>query len=88
MKSFIHALLFSFLFFSSQLWAVVNINQATAEEMAEAISGVGLVKAQAIVEYRKLNGPFETVDELSNVKGLGLKTIEKNRENMTTSNKK
>lgn len=62
----------------------VNINTADAQALAEAINGVGLKRAQAIVEYRKENGPFSTVDELMQVQGVGEKTLEKSRERLTT----
>lgn len=67
---------------SAPLWAAkpVNINTANAVEIAEALNGVGLSKAEAIVEYRTAHGPFKHPDELVNVKGIGLKTIDKNRQ--------
>ncbi|MCF6263585.1 MAG: helix-hairpin-helix domain-containing protein [Xanthomonadales bacterium] len=65
--------------------APVNINSASAEMMAENLTGIGLSKAQAIVEYRNLNGPFKHADELVNVKGVGLKTVEKNIQNIQVS---
>jgi competence protein ComEA len=58
----------------------VNINTASATAIADSLNGVGEAKAKAIVEYREKNGPFKSADELANVKGIGLKTIEKNRE--------
>lgn len=58
----------------------VNINTASAEQIAEALTGVGMSKAQKIVEYREENGPFAHVDELVNVKGIGLSTVDKNRD--------
>ncbi len=61
----------------------VNINTATAAELAEAISGVGLKKAEAIVAYRELHGGFSSLDELTEVKGLGVGTVEKNRAKLT-----
>lgn len=57
----------------------VNINTASAEQIAEVLNGVGLSKAQQIVEYREQNGPFAHIDELVNVKGIGLRTVDKNR---------
>ena len=57
----------------------VNINSADAEELATLLSGVGSKKAQKIVEYRQQHGPFKTVEELSNVSGIGPAIIEKNR---------
>lgn len=57
----------------------VNINSDSAEKMADLLNGVGLKKAQAIVDYRNEFGPFETVDALIKVPGIGPATVEKNR---------
>jgi competence protein ComEA len=62
----------------------VNINTDTAATLAEAINGVGPKLAEAIVAYRDQNGPFESVEDLTNVKGVGVKLIDKNRDNLTT----
>lgn len=62
--------------------APVNINTATASELAAAIQGVGEKKAQAIVAYRDANGAFKSVDELANVKGIGAATVDKNRSDL------
>lgn len=77
---FIFAFLLSTVF-SLMAWAasVVNVNTASAEELAQALKGVGLKKAEAIVAYRESNGQFQHVDELVNVKGIGLRTIDLNR---------
>ncbi len=70
--------------FSSLGYAdTVNINTAGAEELASALSGVGPSKAAAIVEYREKHGPFKSAEELTQVKGIGPSTLEKNRENIT-----
>ena len=58
---------------------LVQINLATASEIAEALSGIGEKKAQAIVAYREKNGKFKSVDELTNVRGIGEKLVERNR---------
>lgn len=58
----------------------VNINTAPAEVLAAELSGIGLSKAQAIVSYRTNHGAFKTANELAEVKGVGEKTVEKNRE--------
>lgn len=60
----------------------VNINTASAEELAENLKGVGPKKALAIIEHRETNGPFFTPEEITNVKGIGLKTLEKNLEDI------
>jgi competence protein ComEA len=56
----------------------VNVNEATASEIAGALRGVGLKTASAIVAYRKANGPFKTTQSLTAVKGIGNKTLLKN----------
>ena len=58
----------------------VNINTADAATLDRVLLNIGPSKAQAIVEYRKANGPFRSIDQLALVKGVGLKTIEKNRD--------
>lgn len=58
----------------------VNINTADAAAIDEALLNVGPAKAQAIVDYRKANGAFKSLEELAMVKGIGLKTVEKNRD--------
>jgi len=64
-------------------WAVpVDINKADASTLAAELNGVGTSKAAAIVAYREDNGPFRHIEDLSNVKGIGTKTVEKNRSNM------
>ena len=57
----------------------VNINTADAATISAELKGVGLAKAQAIVEYRKKHGPFRSPDDLSLVKGIGERTVEINR---------
>jgi competence protein ComEA len=58
----------------------VNVNNADAQQLAESLDGVGMSKAVAIIEYRDSHGPFQHADELVNVKGIGLRTVEKNRD--------
>lgn len=62
----------------SPAWGAVDINTATVAQL-ESVNGIGPKKAEAIVEYRKKNGPFKSVDDLENVKGLGKASIEKMR---------
>lgn len=75
-------LLIVFLFFvlSGVAAAQVDINQADAKALAEAMDGVGLAKAEAIVAYRNEHGPFQSVDDLAKVHGIGAKTIHANRD--------
>ena len=60
----------------------VNVNTADAETISSELQGVGMAKAQAIVEYRENHGPFKTYDDLTLVKGIGARTVEINRENI------
>lgn len=64
-------------------WAgPVDINKADAATIAKELQGVGLSRAQAIVDYRTKNGAFKSADDLRNVKGIGQKTLEANRANI------
>ena len=57
----------------------VNINTADAATLSNSLDGIGPAKAKAIVAYREEHGPFKTVADLSNVKGVGPATLERNR---------
>ena len=85
MKSFklvLNSLLLSLALMGSALAAdeKVNINTADAATLDRVLLNVGASKADAIVAYRKQNGVFKSADQLALVKGIGLKTIEKNRD--------
>ena len=56
----------------------VNVNKASASRIAAGMKGVGLKTATAIVAYRKANGPFNSLDALTAVKGVGPRTLQKN----------
>ena len=60
----------------------ININRATEAELV-ALNGIGSSKAQAIILYREMFGGFKTVDELTKVKGIGAKTVERNRQRLS-----
>jgi competence protein ComEA len=65
------------------VWAgPVDINSADAATIARELQGIGLSKAQDIVEYRAKNGAFKSVDDLRKIKGIGAKTLERNRVNI------
>src|SRR5690606_11840797 len=64
MKNFLISLLFCLLSLSAWAADTVNINQASAQEIADALQGVGLAKAEEIVRYRDSNGAFKHADEL------------------------
>lgn len=57
----------------------VNINTADAAMLSERLKGVGEKKARAIVEYRQKNGPFHSLRQLEEVKGMGAAIVLKNR---------
>lgn len=81
LKTLFAALLFAF---ASLAFAgdVVDLNRADAATL-EQLQGVGPAKAEAIVAYREANGPFATVEDLAKVQGIGLRTVELNRDQMT-----
>ena len=60
----------------------VDINSADAATIAKELQGIGLSKAQAIVAYREKNGSFKHAEELRKIKGIGAKTLERNRANI------
>jgi len=65
----------------------VDINTADAMTIAEELKGVGLSKAEAIVQYREMHGDFGAPEDLLNVKGIGLQIYEVNRQNILVSNR-
>ena len=67
---------------ASAMAAPVNINTADAKTLAENIKGIGPKKAQAIVIYRRENGPFKTIHDLAKVKGIGEKLIARNKSDL------
>lgn len=58
----------------------VNINTATAAEIQDKLVGIGAKKAQAIVDYREKNGKFVSIEQLTEVSGIGKATLDKNRD--------
>ena len=79
------ALGLSSLVFAAEPADQVDINTASAEALAEAIHGVGLKRAQAIVLYREQHGAFSSVEQLAQVRGISTKTVERNRGRLTAS---
>lgn len=63
----------------------VNINRASATELSAKLEKIGAKKALAIVAYRNTHGPFKQISELQNVKGVGAKIYEVNRQRLTLS---
>ncbi len=60
----------------------LNINTADELALQDHMVGIGAAKAKAIVQYREENGPFSSVDDLLEVKGIGVKTLEKSRDRL------
>jgi competence protein ComEA len=73
------ALLFLFI---SLAFSAVNINRANAAQL-QILNGIGPSKAQEIIKYRKAHGGFKSVDELVNVNGIGPKTVQKLKPQVT-----
>ncbi|WP_455807334.1 ComEA family DNA-binding protein [Pseudomonas fluorescens] len=62
--------------------AKVDLNDADAATLQKELAGVGEAKAKAIVAYRETNGPFSSVDELLEVKGIGKAILDRNRDKL------
>lgn len=62
--------------------APVDINRADAQTLAVSLDGIGLSKAKAIVDYRQAHGPFRSADQLTEIQGIGARTVERNRANI------
>jgi competence protein ComEA len=75
--------LFGLMALVSLVFSSVDINTADVKELS-SLKGIGVSKAKMIVEFRKAHC-FKTIDQLSLVKGIGKKTIEKNRDNLSAS---
>lgn len=75
------------LILASSAFAVdkVNINTADAATIDRVLVNIGPAKAEAIVAHRKANGAFKSAEQLALVKGVGLKTVEKNRDRIVLS---
>lgn len=74
--------LFILLFLTSCLFSAVNINKANSAQL-QTLNGIGPAKAQEIIKYRKSHGGFKTADEIVNVKGIGPKTLDKLRKQVS-----
>ena len=64
--------------------AAINLNTATKDELV-ALPGIGPAKAQAILDYRSAHGPFKSIEELKDVKGIGAKRFEKLKGDLTVA---
>ncbi len=77
MKKRFHLLLgLILILFSAVTFAqMIDINTATADQLEKGLKGIGPSKAAAIVKYRQEHGRFNSVEELTNVPGIGDKTL-------------
>jgi competence protein ComEA len=83
MKIFKALLVMFVLLSGGAVWAgSVDINTADAATLAEGLNGVGIKKAQAIVDYRQKHGAFKSTNDLAKVKGISAVLIEKNKDNI------
>lgn len=71
--------------FALSAHAAVDLNTASQTEL-ETVKGIGPKKAQAIIEYRKKNGPFKSADDLDKVPGFGKKSVDMMKKDITVGN--
>jgi len=86
MKTFLSTIFLLLFTAAIAMAGVLNINTATSSQL-ETLSGIGLTKAQSIVAYRDAHGPFKTVNDLTQVKGIGAKTLERLRDAISVDDK-
>lgn len=86
MKTFLTTLTLILLSVAVAMAGTLNINTAN-EAQLETLSRIGSTKAHAIVTYRDQHGSFKTVDDLTHVKGIGAKTVEMLRKDITVNDK-
>ncbi len=84
-RRYLVLLLFALIIATPVQAETVNINKADAATLQHYLTGVGAVKAEAIVAYRNKHGKFKSVDDLKNVSGIGDATVKKNRNNISVS---
>ncbi|OIO71188.1 MAG: competence protein ComEA [Zetaproteobacteria bacterium CG12_big_fil_rev_8_21_14_0_65_55_1124] len=89
MKKIVLSMLVAIFMAIGTAWAgdAVNINTATAKEL-QKVHGIGAKIADMIVTYRDEHGAFKSVEELKHVKGIGKKTLEKIKDDLTTGEAK
>lgn len=63
--------------------APINVNTADAETLAQVLNGVGEKRAQAIVKWRQQHGPFQSIEQLTEVRGVGGEILARNRDRVT-----
>ena len=61
----------------------ININTADKESLMSEIKGVGEKRAEAIIAYREEHGPFKSIEELAEVRGVGPSIVESNMDNIS-----
>ena len=59
----------------------IRLNSASADQLQQ-LSGIGEKKAEAILQYRQQHGKFKTIEELQNIKGIGPKLLQKNKDRL------
>ncbi len=80
--SLIFTLLFGF-FCANVSAEVVNINEANSAALQLHLTGIGPVKADAIIKYRNKHGSFKSIEELKNVPGIGSEILDSNRKSLS-----
>ncbi|MDR1062779.1 MAG: helix-hairpin-helix domain-containing protein [Azoarcus sp.] len=87
MRRFLHSLIVTLALSPLAALALEPVNINTADSTAlQQINGLGPSKANAIIEYRKANGPFASLDDLVKVPGIGEKSLASMKPQITIGN--
>jgi competence protein ComEA len=86
MRRFIRSLIMALALSPLAALALEPVNVNTADAVAlQQVKGIGAAKAKAIVDYRNANGPFASIDDLTKVPGIGAKSLEQLKPQITVS---
>jgi len=82
LKTLLFTTILAFVALTANAGNMVDINTADARTISTNLKGIGMKKAEDIVAYRNKHGDFRSIQDLAKVKGIGIKTVQKNMDKM------